>query len=87
MVAVGNLHKVWHEFPEVVGPEEWQEAFRGHFGAEWTEVLDAAEKSLAYSAACNVYFAVRDLRPLENLTLEELLEKTGVSRPPNVIAA
>lgn len=67
--------------------EEWQDAFRDYFGAEWAEVLDAAENSLAYNAAGNVYFAVRDLRPLEDLTLEELLERTGISRPPNIIAA
>ena len=49
------------------------------------EVLDVAEKSFAYNAANNAYFAVRDLRPVQNLTLEQLLEKKGISQTPNII--
>jgi hypothetical protein len=64
-----------------------QDAFRSYFGAEWAEVLDSAEKSLAYNAANNVYFAVRDLRLVEHLTLEQLLEKKGIGQPPNIIVS
>ena len=63
-----------------------QEAFRRHFGAEWSEVLMAADLSVAYHAANSAYIAVRDLRPAENLTLEQLLEKQGIARPVNIIA-
>jgi hypothetical protein len=64
-----------------------QDAFLSYFGAEWTEVLDAAEESFAYNSANNAYFAVRDLRPVENLTLEQLLEKKGIGQPPNIIVS
>ena len=64
-----------------------QDAFRSYFGAEWAEVLDAAEKSLSYNAANNAYFAVRDLRPVETLTLEQLLEKKGIGHPANIIVS
>jgi hypothetical protein len=84
---VGNLDKVWLAVPEDVTAEELQDAFRGYFGEEWTEVLDAADKSSTYNAANNAFFAVRDLHPLEDLTLEQLLEKKGMGRPPNIIVS
>jgi hypothetical protein len=86
LVAVGNLDKVWLAVPEDAGMEELQDAFQSYFGAEWAEVLDAAEKSFTYNAANNAYFAVRDLRLVENLTLDELLEQKGIGQPPNIIA-
>ena len=85
MVAVGSLDRVWIAVPEDVAAEELQDAFQGYFGAEWAEILDVAEKSFAYNAANNAYFAVRDLRPVQNLTLEQLLEKKGISKTPNII--
>ena len=87
MVAVGNLDKVWLEVPEDVAPEELQDAFRSYFGAKWAEALDVAEKSFAYNAFNNAYFAVRDLRPVENLTLEQLLKRKGIGKPPNIIVS
>jgi hypothetical protein len=87
LVAAGKLDKVWLAVPEDVTAEELQDAFRSYFGAEWAEVLDAAEKSFEYNASNNAYFAVRDLRPVEDLTLEHLLEKTGVGQPPNIIVS
>jgi hypothetical protein len=42
---------------------------------------------LTYNAANNAYFAVRDLRPVENLTLEQLLEKKGIGETPNIIVS
>jgi hypothetical protein len=87
LVAVGNLDKVWLAPLEDVAAEDLQDAFRGYFGAEWAEVLDVADKSFTYNAANNAYFAVRDLRPLENLTLEQLLEEKGIGQPPNIIVS
>jgi hypothetical protein len=87
LVAVGNLDRVWLAVPEDVAAEALQDAFGGWFGAEWSEVLDAAEKSFAYNAANNAYFAVRDLRPVENLTLERLLERKEIGQPPNIIVS
>ena len=87
LVAVGNLDKVWIAVPEDVAAEKLQDAFQSCFGAQWEDVLDAAEKSFTYNAFNNAYFAVRNLRPIENLTLEQLLEKTGISQPPNIIVS
>jgi hypothetical protein len=84
---VGNLDKVWLAVPEDVAAEELQAAFRSYFGAKWAEVLDVADKSFAYNSANNAYFAVRDLRPVENLTLEQLLEEEGVGQPPNIVVS
>ena len=70
-----------------VGEGELQDAFRSCFGAEWAEVQDAADKSFAYNASNTAYFAVRDLRPVENLTLEQLLEKKGIGKPANIIVS
>ncbi len=87
MVAVGNLDKVWLEVPEDVTESELQEAFLNYFGAEWNEVLAVADKSFSYNAANNAYFAVRDLRRVENLTLEQLLVEKGIAKPPNIIVS
>jgi len=87
VVAVGNLDKVWLDVPDDVAEEELQDAFRLYFGAEWDEVLDAADKSFPYSAANSAYFAVRDLRPVENLSVEQLLEKRAIGQSPNIIAS
>ena len=87
MVAVGNLDKVWLAVPEDVVEEELQDAFRLHFGSEWDEVLAVSDKSFSYNAANDAYFAVRDLRPAENLTLEQLLATKGIGQPPNIIAS
>ncbi len=64
-----------------------QQAFKHFFGAEWDEVLEAANKSPAYNGANDAYFSVQDLRPVENLTLEELLETTGPAAAPNILAS
>jgi hypothetical protein len=61
--------------------------FRSHFGAEWPEVLDVAHKSIQYNATNNAYFAVRNLRLLEDLTLEQMLKEKGIRRPLNIIAS
>lgn len=64
-----------------------REAFRKYFDAEWDEVLDAADKSFAYNAANCAYFSVGDLRPVESLTLEELLKKNAPCPAPNIIVS
>jgi hypothetical protein len=46
-----------------------------------------ADQSFAYNAANSAYFAVRDLRSVENLTLEQLLEKKGGAQPANIIVS
>ena len=51
------------------------------------EVLAVSDKSFSYNAANDAYFAVRDLRPAENLTLEQLLATKGIGQPPNIIAS
>jgi hypothetical protein len=87
VVAVGNLDKVWLAVPEDVAAEELIDAFRSYFGVEWAEVLSVSEKYFSYHAANNAYFTVRDLHPIENLTLEQLLETKGINRPPNIIVS
>ena len=64
-----------------------QAAFARYFGADWDEVLDAFDKSFAYSAENEGYFSVRGLRRLENVTLEELLEKGAPVLSANIIAS
>jgi hypothetical protein len=87
LVAVGDLDKVWITVPEDVADKELKDAFRNYFNAQWSEVLDVAEKSFTYNAFNNAYFAVRNFRPVKNLILEQLLEKKGVDQPPNIIVS
>lgn len=87
MVAVGNLGELWTAVPEYVAAEELKDAFRSHFGAQWDDVLDVADTSFAYNAFNNAYFAVHNLRPVEDLTLERLLDNKGIDHPPNIIVS
>lgn len=84
---MGNLFKIWPSVPDDVSMEELQDAFQNHFGVKWDEVLDAADTSFAYNSANNVYFAVSDLRPVDDLTLDQLLKKNGINKPPNIIVS
>ncbi len=84
---MGSLHKVWLNVPEDVTAEKLKDAFRRFFGAEWRDVLDAAAKSFGYNAPNNGYFAVRNLRALENVTLDQVLKEKGIGSPPNVIVS
>jgi hypothetical protein len=84
---VGNLFKIWLSVPEDASMEELHDAFQNHFGAKWDEVLDAADTSFAYNSANNAYFAVSDLRPVDDLTLDQLLKKNGIDKPPNIIVS
>jgi hypothetical protein len=87
VVAVGRLDRVWLTIPEDVTPGELQEAFYDYFGAKWREILDAAEKTFAYNIFNNAYFSVRDVQPVENLTLDQILENKVIGRPPNIIVS
>jgi hypothetical protein len=87
VVAVGNRYRVWIPVPDEVSPEELRDAFKNYFEAEWAEVLDAAEKLFAYNAFNNAYFSVRNVRSVENLTLDQLLEEKGIGQPPNIIVS
>lgn len=78
---------MWLEAPEDVGGEKFQEAFRSYFGARWQDVFDAAEKSAAYNEGNSGYFSVCNLKRVEDLSLEELLEKIGPIAAPNIIAS
>ena len=84
---MGSLDRIWLPVPEEDDEGELQEAFLSYFGAQWAEVLDVAEKSFAYNAANNAYFAVRGLHPIEHLTLEQLLEEKGTGTPRNIIVS
>ena len=87
MVAVGNLDKVWLEIPEDISEKAFQQAFRSMFEAEWTEVLDTADRSFPYNASNDAFFNVRDLHPVEALTLDQLLEKEAANKPANIIVS
>ncbi len=84
---MGKLNKIWLSVPKDVPVAELPDAFSSHFGAKWGEVLNTSETSLAYNAFNDTYFAVSDLRPVENLTLDRLLGKSGINKPPNVIVS
>ena len=87
MVAVGNLDKIWLSIPADVPMMELQDAFRGYFGVGWDKVLDTADPSFYYNAFNRAYFAVRDLLPVEDLTLDQLSGKDGIDKPPHIIVS
>ena len=84
---MGNLDKIWLSTPQDVEATELKAAFKDHFGREWDRVLDTAERFFAYNAWNNTYFAVRNLCPLKDLTLDRLLGENGIGKPPNVIVS
>jgi hypothetical protein len=87
VVAVGSLDRVWLEVHADSDADAFEKAFRSHFGAARAEVLDAVDPSFAYNAANDAYFAVRDIRPVANLTLDELLKKKGSGQVLNIIVS
>jgi hypothetical protein len=87
LVAVGNLDKVWIAVPEDATAKELQNTFQDYFGAQWGEVLNAADNSFPYNSANNAYFSVRNLRPLENLTVAQILEEKGNNTTRNIIVS
>lgn len=87
MVAVGSLKKVWTGFPPDYSEGEFAHAFRDFFAFEWSEVVNAVDMSFAYNSYNNAYFSVENIEPVENLNLDQLLECSGLHRPPNVVAS
>ena len=63
---------------------EFRHNFKSCFGAEWPEILDTDDKSFGYIACNDTYFAVRNLRLLENLTLLKLYRQKEIP-PLNII--
>jgi len=86
VVAVGNLDKVWSLSADDVDEEEFRNNFKSHFGAKWSEILDTADKSFAYIACNDTYFAVMNLRLIANLTLLKLYRQKEI-HPLNIIVS
>jgi len=70
---------------EDITKEEFRQAFRSYFGAEWTELLDTAYKSYDYIAYNDTYFAIRDLHPVENTSLEQFLGDEEFRQSLNIV--
>ena len=87
MVAVGSLKKVWLEIPQDVSEEEYKKAFEFYFGAGWDHILDAVDRSFEYNVFNTGYFSAGAVKPIENVTLDLLLEEKGLHLPPNVVVS
>jgi hypothetical protein len=62
----------------------------GNLDKVWLAVPEdvaAEELQAAFRSYFGAKWAVRDLRPVENLTLERLLEEEGVGQPPNIVVS
>lgn len=87
MVAVGNLNRVWLDVPLYASSEGLHKAFQNYFGAEWEKVLNAVDKSFQYNTFNDTYFSVDSLKPLENITLDQIIEGNKASQIPNIIVS
>ena len=87
MVAVGDLIKIWSDIPQDVSEKEFEKAFKDYFSSESGDVLDAVEKSFEYNTYNTVYFSVGNIETIDNVTLDQLPEEKGLSRPPNVVVS
>ena len=85
VVAVGSLQKIWLEIPQDVSEEKYKKSFEACFGAEWDKILDAIDSSFEYNAYNTIYFSVGDIKLIENLNIDQLLEEKGLLQPPNVV--
>lgn len=72
MIAVGNLGAVWTDF-SAEDEVEFKRDFAGFFGAAWELVMDGAEKPFAMHLYWDGYFSVRDIKPVNGLTLAGLV--------------
>jgi len=70
---------------EDITEEEFRQAFRSYFGAEWTELLDTAYNSYAYIAYNDRYFAIRDLHPVESTSLRQFLRDKEFRQSLNIV--
>ncbi len=66
--------------------ETLRQAFNAYFAAEWDAVMVGADKPFGYHAAYDAYFAVRDLKPVTDLTVDQLLASKDVKQPINIVA-
>ena len=87
MVAVGNLKKIWLEIPLDVTEEEFGMEFREFFGGEWLDILDAVDISFEYNAYNTAYFSVENIKPVEDINIDQLLKRNGLCQPPNVVVS
>jgi len=71
VIAVGNLGEVWMDL-SAAGREEFQRDFARFFGAAWGLVMVGAEKPFDMHSYWDGYFAVRDIKPVNGLTLADL---------------
>jgi hypothetical protein len=86
VVAVGSLEQVWLDLPDFESKQTLMSAFNAYFNADWNAVMVGAEKPFGYHASYDAYFAVRNLRPVNDLTVDQLLASTGVKKPINIVA-
>jgi len=70
---------------EDITEEEFRQAFRSYFGVEWTELLDTAYNSYDYIAYNDIYFAIRDLQPVESTSLEQFLRDKEFKQSLNIV--
>ena len=84
---MGSLDRIWPSVPGDLSMDALQDEFQNQFGAKWAEVLDPANASLSYNAANTAYFAVRNVRLVEGLTLDQLLTQYGNGKPPNILVS
>jgi len=71
VIAVGHLGEIWTDLP-AKGKVEFQRDFTDFFGAAWELVMVGAEKPFAMHSYWDGYFAVREIKPLIGLTLDDL---------------
>lgn len=84
---MGNLGKVWVDIPDDIDSmEELQSYFNRFFGVSWNDVLVGAEKSFGHHASYDAYFAVKNLKAVTDMTVEQLLEQKSAIRPLNIVA-
>ena len=87
MVAVGSLKKTWIDISEDISEEEFNNSFKDYFGENWRDILNAVDMSFEYNVYNTAYFSVGDIKPVENLNLDQLFEEKGLNRPPNVVVS
>ena len=75
------------EIPQNVSEEKYKKAFKDYFNKGWEEVLDAVDSSFNYNVYNSVYFSVGDIKSVENVTLDQLLDEEGLNRSCNIVVS
>jgi hypothetical protein len=86
VVAVGNLGLVWLDMPEFDSMDTLKYAFKVYFNADWDVAMVGADKPFGYHAAYDAYFAVWNFRPVNDMTVDQLLAAKDIKQPLNVVA-